>query len=87
MKKFLAFLLAALLVGALLVGCGNDGIVTEEQAKKIALKEVGLKESQVDDIHIHMVEENGLPCYSVHITTPDTEMSVVIDIASGEILN
>ena len=86
MKKILAFLLAALLVGVLLVGCGNDGIVTEEQAKKIALKEVGLKESQVDDIHIHMVEENGLPCYSVHITTPDTEMSVVIDIASGEII-
>lgn len=86
MKKILAFLLAALLVGALLAGCGNGGIVTEDQAKKLALQEIGLKESQVDDIHIHMVEENGLPCYSVHITTPDTEVSVVIDIASGEII-
>lgn len=86
MKKFLAFLMAALLVGALLAGCGNGGIVTEEQAKKLALQETGLKESQVDDIHIHMVEENGLPCYSVHIIAGDREVSVIIDIASGEII-
>lgn len=87
MKKFLAFLLAALLVGALLAGCGDGGVVTEEQAKKLALQETGLKESHVDDMHIHMVEENGLPCYSVHITAGDREVSVIIDIASGEIIN
>ena len=86
MKKVLAFVLAALLAGVLLVGCGSSGVVTEEQAKKIALKDVGLTESQVDDVHIHMVTENGLPCYSVHITAGDREVSVVIDIASGEII-
>ena len=86
MKKIMALLLAALLVGTLLVGCGG-GVVTEEKAKEIALKEVDLKESQVDDIHVHMVTENGLPCYSVHITAGDREVSVLIDIASGDILS
>ena len=86
MKKIMALLLAALLVGTLLVGCGG-GVVTEEKAKEIALKEVDLKESQVDDIHVHMVTEKGLPCYSVHITAGDREFSVLIDIASGDILN
>lgn len=79
--------LAALLMSVLLVGCGDDGIVTEEKAKKIAMEQAELTEADIEDIHVHLVTENGLPCYSVHITTADSETSTIIDIASGEILN
>lgn len=85
-KRILAMVLAVLLMGVLLVGCGDDGIVTEEKAKKIALEQAGLTEAEVEDIHIHLVTENGLACYSVHITTADSETSIIIDIASGEII-
>lgn len=85
-KRILALCLAILLVGALFAGCGDDGIVTEEKAKEMAMKEAGIQEADIEDVHVHLVTENGLPCYSVHITTADKETSIVIDIASGEII-
>ena len=85
-KRILALCLAVLLVGALLVGCGGNDIVTEEKAKEMAMEHAGIREADIEDIHIHLVTENGLACYSVHITTATKETSVIIDIASGEII-
>ena len=85
-KRILALCLAVLLVGMLFVGCGKSDIVTEEKAKEMAMEHAGIQESEVEDVHVHLVTENGLACYSVHITTADKEASVIIDIASGEII-
>ena len=85
-KRIFAMLLAVLLVVAL-TGCGNDDkIVTEDKAMEIVLEELGLSRSDVTDIHTHVVTENNLPCYSIHITTEDAEYSVVIDVATGEVV-
>ena len=85
-KRILALCMAVLLVGALFAGCGGNDIVTEEEAKEMAMEHAGIREADIEDIHIHLVTENGLACYSVHITTATKETSVIIDIASGEIV-
>ena len=85
-KKILALCLVVLLLGALFAGCGGNEIVTEEKAKEMAIEHAGVQESEIEDLHVHLVDENGLACYSVHITTATREVSVVIDIASGEII-
>lgn len=86
-KKIIALMLVTVLLCALAAGCGGDDkIVTEEEAKQIALEEAGISESDATDIHTHMVTEMGLPCYSIHITTESGEVSVIIDIATGEII-
>ena len=85
-KKILALCLVVLLLGALFAGCGGNEIVTEEKAKVMAMEHAGVQESEIEDLHVHLVDENGLACYSVHITTATREVSVVIDIASGEII-
>ena len=85
-KRILALCMAVLLVGALFAGCGGNDIVTDEEAKEMAMEHAGIQESEVEDVHVHLVTENGLACYSVHITTADKETSVIIDIANGEII-
>ena len=85
-KKILALCLVVLLVGALFAGCGGNEIVTEEKAKAMAMEHAGVQESEIEDLHVHLVDENGLACYSVHITTATREVSVVIDIAGGKII-
>ena len=85
-KKIIAVLLVTVLLCALAAGCGGKKIVTEEEAKKIALEEADISESDATDIHTHMVTEKGLPCYSIHITTEDGDVSVIIDIATGEVI-
>ena len=85
MKKtaIAAAVLAALL---LLAGCGEkNGPINGEEAQKIALKDAGLSAGKVTDIHTHVGEYEGAPCYSIHITVGDTEYEYVIS-AKGEIL-
>ena len=85
-KRILALCLAVLLVGVLFAGCGGNDIVTEERAKEMAMEHAGIQEAELEDIHIHTISENGLACYSVHMTTATREVSVVIDIAGGKII-
>lgn len=88
MKKrlFVSLILVAVLL-SLFTGCGSKSdVLTKEQAQKIALEEAGLTEKQATDIHTHIVTENGIPCYSVHITAGGKEFSFVISAADGTVL-
>lgn len=86
-KQILAVLLIAVLCLGLLAGCSNKNEpITQAQAQTIALKEAGLTADQVNDVHVHVVTQNGLPCYSVHITTADSDFSIVINAANGEVM-
>ncbi len=85
-KRILALLILSVMLLGMLAGCGNDGPITQEQAQKIALEHAGLKEKDASDVHTHIVEENGIPCYSIHITTATGELSVVINATTGEVI-
>ena len=85
MKKLIAIMLALLMCLSLFAAC-NSGPVTAEEAQEIALEDSGLKASDVSDIHTHIIEQNGAPCYQIHMTTADGEVTVVVDAASGEVI-
>lgn len=80
------FLLAALLV-ALFTACGSTSkVLTQEEAQEVALKHAGLSASEAEDVHTHIVTEDGIPCYNIHITVGDLTYSYLIAANGGEIL-
>ena len=86
-KRILALVLAFVMVLGVLAGCGKSGAVTEEQAMKIAKEASGYSDDQITDIHTHLTTENGIPCYSIHLTTVnDGEFSYLIHAGTGEII-
>lgn len=84
-KRIFAIILSALLCLSLLAACGG-GVITAEKAQKIALDYAGLKTSQVSDIHTHVIEQEGVPCFQVHMTTESGDVTVVIEAATGEVI-
>lgn len=85
-KRVFTLLMVAVMLLGLLSACGNKGPITQEKAQKIALEHAGLSEKDVADVHTHISDENGIPCYSIHITTSDDEISVVINATTGEVM-
>lgn len=85
-KQVIALLMVLCLCIGLFAACGSNDPISQDKAVSIALKEAGYKESQVSDIHIHIIEENGTPCYNVHFTVDGTSLSYNISV-SGEILS
>lgn len=84
-KKILALVLAAVLCLGLLAACGNDSVIGEDKAIKIALKDAGLKQNQVS-VHTHGGSYEGTPCYEIHIDSGSEEYAYYIDAVTGEIL-
>lgn len=84
--RIIALVLILVMTLGMLAACGKKGPVTQEEAQKIALEEAGLTESQVTDVHTHVTTVDGIPCYSVHITTADGEQSVVISASDGTVI-
>ena len=86
-KRLFSLALAAILVVGLCTACGSNKVYTQEQAQKLALKDAGITADEATDIHAHLVTENGIPCYSIHIYTSETTYSYVIAAKGGEILS
>ncbi len=86
-KKIFAVLTVCLLLTGLLTACGSNDPITAEKAQEIALKEAGLKADQVSDIHTHIVEEQGIPCFQIHINTGSEDLTVVINATTGEVIS
>lgn len=85
MKRIFAVFAVLILCLSLLVAC-STGPITAEKAQKIALDHAGLKASQVTDIHTHVIEQEGVPCIQIHMTTADGDVTVVIDASTGEVI-
>ena len=85
-KRIFAAILAGLLCLSLLAACSSGGAITAEKAQKIALDYAGLKQNQVSDIHTHIIEQEGVPCIQIHMTTDEGDITVVIDAATGEVI-
>lgn len=85
-KRIFALVTIAVILLGLLAGCGKKGPVTQDEAQKIALEYAGLTKKDVADVHVHVTSDNGLPCYSIHITTGEKDFSVVINASTGEVI-
>ena len=88
-KHFLITLLVATMLLSLLVGCGSKKtqVITAEQAQQIALEQAGLTKDQAGDVHTHIVTENGIPCFSVHISSSAGDYSYIIAANGGEVIS
>ena len=87
MKKRIGMLvLAAVLVLTLFAACGKSGVLTTEQAQKVAVEYLGLSQSEITDIHPHISEVDNVPGYSFHITCGDQEYNVFVNAATGEVV-
>jgi len=85
-KTIVTVLVLAALVLAVFAGCSSYSTISPEKANKIALKDAGLTQKDVDDVHAHAVTHDGAACYSIHITVGDKEYEYVIHAKTGEIL-
>lgn len=87
MKKTISILLIAVMLLGILAGCGNKNTISQDKAISIALKETGVAKKDATDLHVHVSMYQELPCYSVHIVTKTEEFEVIVDAATGEVLN
>ena len=86
MKKLLVFILMLALVVSFFAGCGNKGFLEAADAQKIALEDLGIKEKDADNIHVHVGDAEEGPAYSIHIDYNGLTYEYVILAATGEIV-
>ena len=85
MKKFVSIFVAALLLVSLLAGCQKSDTISVEAAQKVVLQDLGVTADQVQ-LHVHVGEYEGKPCYSIYVTVNGENLEYLIDSHSGEIL-
>ena len=85
-KRILAMLLLAALCMSLLAACGGSDVIDSQKAQQIALDHAGLTADEVSNIHTHIIEHEGVPCFNIHLTCADGEFSYIISANGGEIL-
>ena len=86
-KRIVSTLLLAALLLSLLAACGEKAsVLTGELAQKIALEAAGLIDDGTANIHTHIGEQDGIPCFNVHITVGEKEYSFAISAVDGKII-
>lgn len=86
-KRIFALLMVAVLLLGALAACGKKGPITQDKAKEIAFEQAGLNQKDVTDAHVHIVTENGIPCYSIHISSVKGDFSYVIAASDGAVIS
>lgn len=85
-KRMIASLLLVVLCLSLFACSKNNAAITTAEAQKIALKELDMTAAEVDDIHVHATQYEGVACYQMHITAGDDVFYVYID-QTGKVLH
>lgn len=65
----------------------DKNLISEDEAKKIALKDAGLTEDQTSGIRIKLDKDDGVRQYEVEFYADDKEYDYEIDAVSGDILS
>jgi predicted small secreted protein len=87
MKRSIAIVLLLVLVGGLLIACEDKKVgITQDEAVKIALDDMGITEADTTSIHIHEGTHMNELCFNVYISTADGGMTYVVSRISGNIL-
>ncbi len=88
MKKryILTALISATLLG-LAAGCGNGKDIGEAEAKKVALENAGVQESDATRIRVSKDRDDGMTIYDVQFDVNEKEYDYEINAENGEILS
>ena len=86
-KRIISILMIAVLAIGLLAACGKDGPLTTEDAKSVVLKDLGVKESKVSSIDVHLGNVDGVACYLVYVSYNGENFEYVVNGITGEILS
>lgn len=65
----------------------TDSLLTQQQAKEIALEHVQLTEDQVSGLRVHYDYDDGVPEYDVEFHCDGTEYEFEIHAQTGKILS
>lgn len=65
---------------------GEQAIITEDEAKMIALTDAGVSEQEAMSLFIHLDSDDGVTKYEVDFETSTDEYEYDIDPQTGEIL-
>lgn len=85
-KRIISVLLLVVLTLSLFAACNNNSVLTGELAQKIAMEAAGLVDDGTANIHTHIGEQDGIPCFNVHITVGEKEYSFAISAVDGKII-
>lgn len=86
-KRILALLLVACLGMGILAACNTADVIDANKATQIALDDMGIKESEAEEIHVHITEYEGLASFSVYISYNGSQIEYIINGKTGEILH
>ena len=86
-KRIISLLMIAVLMVGMLAACGKDGPLTTEDAKKVVLNDLGVKERNVDSIYVHMTPIGDSMGYIVYVSMGEEHLQYVVDGITGEILH
>ena len=86
-KRILVCLLLAAMLCGLLAACNNNKLISAEEAKSIALKDMGITEEQAKSVDIHPAVGEGEPMFSIYINYNGKNMEYVINALTGEIIS
>lgn len=84
-KRMIALVLLAVFALGI-AACDKNSALTTEEAQEVALEHLGINEEDAS-VHAHVTSENGIPCYSIHVSTADGDHTVVIHAGTGEVLS
>ena len=84
-KRVISLLLVAVLALSLFAGCSSNKALTPEQAQKLVLKDLGVKEADSVDYHVTTVD--GKVCYAIFVSVEDHHWQYTVVGATGEIVD
>ena len=89
-KRSVLILMAVfLLVGILIVALAvkdSSAPLSAEDAKKVVLSDLGVKEKDAGSIHVHPTTMDNKSCYLVYVSVDGENWEYTVDGISGEIL-
>ena len=86
MKKRILLLCLTLCLLLSLAACGGSKTISVEDAQQVVLADLGKTAGQVE-MHMHVGEYDGKPCYSIYVTVDGQTLEYLIDSSTGEILD
>lgn len=66
---------------------GESKMITEEEAKKIALEDAGVTEDQLGGLYIHMDRDDGIQVYDVEFFVGAEEYDYEINASDGSVVS
>ncbi|MBE6944210.1 MAG: hypothetical protein E7453_08175 [Ruminococcaceae bacterium] len=64
----------------------NDGPLTPDEAKKVVLRDLNVKASEADSVHVHTTTEGSKACYLIYVSVDGENWEYTVDGFTGEIL-